>query len=54
MPHRILAARWLAPEVKRFVIEAPHVVRHCAPGQFVIIRVNDAGERNCVVQTDHR
>jgi NAD(P)H-flavin reductase len=45
MPHRILQADWLAPEVKRFVIEAPHVVRHCGPGQFVIIRIFDDGER---------
>jgi ferredoxin--NADP+ reductase len=45
MPHRILSADWLAPEVKRFIVEAPHVVRHCAPGQFVIIRVDGAGER---------
>lgn len=45
MPHRILHAATLAPEVKRFLVEAPHVVRHCGPGQFVIIRVTDGGER---------
>jgi ferredoxin--NADP+ reductase len=45
MSHRILETRWLAPEVKRFVIEAPHVVRHCQPGQFVIVRVAPGGER---------
>lgn len=45
MSHRILEARWLAPEVKRFVVEAPHVVRHCKPGQFVILRVSPGGER---------
>ncbi|HET8547459.1 MAG TPA: sulfide/dihydroorotate dehydrogenase-like FAD/NAD-binding protein [Bryobacteraceae bacterium] len=45
MPHRILEASWLAPEVRRFVIEAPHVVRHCGPGQFVIVRVTADGER---------
>jgi ferredoxin--NADP+ reductase len=45
MPHRILQADQLAPEVRRFVIEAPHVVRHCGPGQFVIIRVTPDGER---------
>ncbi len=45
MPHRILQADWLAPEVKRFVIEAPHVVRHVGPGQFVIVRVVPDGER---------
>lgn len=45
MPHKILQAEWLAPEVKRFVVQAPHVTRHCGPGQFVIIRVNPGGER---------
>lgn len=45
MAHRIVQANWLAPEVKRFVIEAPHVVRHCSPGQFVIIRAFEDGER---------
>jgi ferredoxin/flavodoxin---NADP+ reductase len=45
MPHRILAAEAVAPEVKRFIVEAPHVVRHCGPGQFVIIRVTCDGER---------
>ena len=45
MPHRILEAAWLAPEVRRFVIDAPHVVRRCGPGQFVIVRVTADGER---------
>ena len=45
MAHRILQADWLAPEVKRFVVEAPHVVRHCGPGQFVILRATNDGER---------
>jgi ferredoxin--NADP+ reductase len=45
MPHKILDAAWLAPEVRRFVIEAPHVVRRCGPGQFVIVRVTSRGER---------
>jgi ferredoxin--NADP+ reductase len=45
VPHRIVEAAWLAPEVKRFVVEAPHVVRHCGPGQFVILRVRAGGER---------
>jgi ferredoxin--NADP+ reductase len=45
MSHPIVAAATLAPEVKRFVGEAPHVVRHCGPGQFVIVRVTPDGER---------
>ncbi len=45
MAHRILDAQWLAPEVRRIVVEAPHVTRHCGPGQFVIVRVVADGER---------
>ena len=45
MSHRVLEAEWLAPEVKRLVVEASHVVRHCGPGQFVIVRVTSDGER---------
>jgi ferredoxin--NADP+ reductase len=45
MPHPILESSWLAPQIKRFVVFAPHVVRHAAPGQFVIVRVSAGGER---------
>ena len=45
MPYPILDARWLAPNVRRLVVAAPHVVRHCGPGQFVIVRVTKDGER---------
>ena len=43
--HRILAATTLAPEVRKMVIEAPHVIRRCGPGQFVIVRATEHGER---------
>jgi ferredoxin/flavodoxin---NADP+ reductase len=43
--HRILAATTLAPEVRKLVVEAPHVTRHCGPGQFVIVRATADGER---------
>lgn len=42
---RILDARALAPDVKWFKIEAPLVARHRQPGQFVILRLDDLGER---------
>jgi len=45
MPYPILEAKQLAPAVKQFLIHAPHVTRHCKPGQFVIIRVESTGER---------
>lgn len=43
--NRIIDARWLAPDVKWFRILAPLVARHRRPGQFVIIRVQETGER---------
>jgi ferredoxin--NADP+ reductase len=45
MAHKIIESRWLAPEVRQLVVEAPHVVRHCGPGQFVIVRATSEGER---------
>ena len=41
----ILAKRALAPEVKLFVIRAPRVARKQRPGQFVIVRLHERGER---------
>jgi len=42
---RILEAAFLAPDVKRFRVEAPRVARRRKAGQFVIIRLHDQGER---------
>ncbi len=42
---RILHAEFLAPGIKRFVIEAPRIARKQQPGQFVIIRLHEHGER---------
>jgi ferredoxin--NADP+ reductase len=42
---RIRAADLLSPTVKRFWVEAPRVAQHWRPGQFVIVRVSDDGER---------
>lgn len=45
MSHRIVEAEWLAPEVRRLVINAPDAVRHAGPGQFVIVRATSRSER---------
>ncbi|HSV16720.1 MAG TPA: sulfide/dihydroorotate dehydrogenase-like FAD/NAD-binding protein [Tepidisphaeraceae bacterium] len=45
MGYRVLQSDWLAPAVRRLVVEAPHVTRHCGPGQFVIVRATANGER---------
>jgi ferredoxin--NADP+ reductase len=42
---RVVQAEFLAPDLKRFVIEAPRIARKRQAGQFVIVRVYDRGER---------
>src|SRR3954470_6071917 len=42
---RIVHAKFLAPGIKRFVIEAPRIARKRKPGQFVILRLYEQGER---------
>ena len=42
---KILHAEFLAPGVKRFVIEAPRIAHKQKPGQFVILRIYEEGER---------
>ena len=41
----ILEARFIAPDVKLFRIQAPRVARKRQAGQFVILRVHEHGER---------
>lgn len=41
----ILAARSLASDVRWFRIRAPLVAKHRKPGQFLILRLDDEGER---------
>ncbi|MGE5845131.1 MAG: sulfide/dihydroorotate dehydrogenase-like FAD/NAD-binding protein [Ignavibacteria bacterium] len=43
--HKIVAAEFLAPDIKRFEIEAPKIAQKRKAGQFVIIRVSSNGER---------
>lgn len=45
MGFKILEKEVLGPNVKKIIVEAPHVTRKALPGQFVIIRVNETGER---------
>lgn len=43
--NRILLTRVLAPEVKYFRVDAPKIARKRQAGQFVIVRIDEAGER---------
>jgi ferredoxin--NADP+ reductase len=42
---KILKAEFIAPGIKRFVIEAPRIARKHQAGQFVILRLDEHGER---------
>lgn len=42
---KILERRDLAPSIKLFVVDAPLVAKKAQPGQFVILRVREGGER---------
>lgn len=43
--YKILEKKVLNPVTKMNVIEAPDIAKVCKPGQFVMIRVNETGER---------
>ncbi|MEE0956264.1 MAG: sulfide/dihydroorotate dehydrogenase-like FAD/NAD-binding protein [Eubacterium sp.] len=43
--YKILFADKLAANIYRMVVDAPHVAKHCLPGQFVIVKSDEYGER---------
>jgi ferredoxin--NADP+ reductase len=43
--HKIVSAKFIAPDIKHFKIESPKIARKRKAGQFVIIRVDEFGER---------
>ena len=43
--YKILEAEHLNDSIFRMVVEAPMVARACEPGQFVIVRTDEEGER---------
>lgn len=45
MANRIVTKEHLAKEIVRMVIEAPEIARKRKPGQFIILRINETGER---------
>ena len=42
---KILEKEVFSPIIKQFVIEAPKVAKSCKAGQFIILRINEEGER---------
>jgi ferredoxin--NADP+ reductase len=49
---RIVNAKWLACDVKWLRVEAPLIARHRQPGQFVILRIDQTGERIPLTMAD--
>ncbi len=45
MGYQVLESVWLAPNVRKLTVKAPHVTRNCGPGQFVIVRPTPDSER---------
>jgi len=43
--YKIVKRQELSPGVKLFVVQASHIARKCQPGQFIILRIDETGER---------
>ena len=43
--HKIILSEPIAPEVQRIQIEAPRIARRRKPGQFIVLRIREGGER---------
>lgn len=43
--YKILVKQQLAPSIQLFELEAPLIARKAQPGQFIILRINENGER---------
>ena len=43
--YKILKAEKLAEKIYLMDVEAPRVAAHCQPGQFVIVKLDEYGER---------
>jgi ferredoxin--NADP+ reductase len=43
--YKILEKKVLAEGIKLLVVKAPMVAKYCQPGQFIILRVDEKGER---------
>ena len=43
--YKILKAEQLTANIFLMDVEAPRVARHCEPGQFVIVKIDEQGER---------
>ncbi len=51
---KILNKQVLAPGIKRFELDAAEIARRAKPGQFVVLRINEEGERIPLTVADTR
>jgi len=51
--YRILKTQELAPAIKMMIVAAPNAARKARAGQFVIVRVDEPGERIPLTIADH-
>ena len=50
--YKILDKEQLAPQVFRYILHAPDIAKKALPGQFVIIRLDETGERIPITISD--
>jgi ferredoxin--NADP+ reductase len=43
--YKILDKKNLAPSIKEFLISSPEIARKAQPGQFIVVRIDERGER---------
>ena len=43
--YKILKSEKLADKIYIMEVEAPRVAKHCQPGQFIIVKMDEKGER---------
>jgi len=43
--YKIIKKETVAPQVDAMVVDAPHIARHHQAGNFVVLRINERGER---------
>ena len=43
--YKILKAEKLADKIFLMDVEAPRIAKHCQPGQFIIAKIDERGER---------
>ena len=51
--YKILKKEILAPAIKRIKVKAPLIAEKTKPGNFIILRVNDKGERIPLTISDY-